>query len=507
MNIVQIANDIKGYPLDLLKQYANGANPEIPPYIALGEIERQNKMHERAAIQQQSAQGPQPSVKDQIEQKAGLMALQAQQQQQAQQQMAQQARSQPMPVPAGVPQPEQQAQENFADGGMAQLPIGSDFFQYGSGGIIAFAGTERSDVPAAEETPEERKRRVMAEILEAAKGQQSKPNQGGITSALPAEANRIPGLTDPSFLQAAKKGLEVPTQEDLIAAEKARNEAMGVTGKYGERAEEGINRQREMYKEATANRGIEGLMAVLGGIRQGSLGGAGPAYLGQKSAERTADLAQLEKENKLLAEIEAARRTEGLGRSAGIGTELGKAKERAATTGASLFGTQTQAGTQLTTQEMANRTQQEIAETNRRSQEKIAGMNNATQMKIHELDRSLRERLHATPSPTIDSQAIAEYVKNGLSWTEAYERIKSIGSGFKGEMTLDQATDNIAKFLETPEGMSYMSEQKKKAKEAGLPFDPIDARRQLIQREMSTSGRTSTTRPAGTVDTSNPLLR
>jgi hypothetical protein len=504
MNIVQIANDIKGYPLDLLKQYANGANPEVPPYIALGEIERQNKMQERSAMQEKSAQGPQPSVKDQIEQKAGLMALQAQQQQQAQQQVMQQARSQPMPVPAGVPQPAQQEQEGFADGGMAQLPIGSEFFQYGSGGIISFDGTEGSQVP---ETPEERKRRVMAEILAAAKDQQSKPNQGGIPSTLPAEANRIPGLNDPAFLQAAKEGLRVPTQEDLIAAEAARNTAMGVTGKYGEKAEEGINKQREMYKQATADRGIEGLMAVLGGMRQGSLGGAGPAYLAQKSAERTADLGQQEKENKMLAEIEAARRAEGLGRSAGIGTELSKARDRASTTGASLFGTQTQAGTQLTTTDMANRTQKDIAETNRASQEKIAGMNNATQMKIHELDRSLRERLHTMPTPTIDSQAIAEYVKSGLSWTEAYERVKSIGSGFKGEMTLDQATDNIAKFLETPEGMSYMSEQKKKAKEAGLPFDPIDARRQLIQREMSTSGRTSTTRPAGTVDTSNPLLR
>ena len=109
-----------------------------------------------------------------------------------------------------------------------------------------------------------------------------------------------------------------------IHAERARNEAMGVTGKYGERAEEGINKQREMYKQATADRGLEGLMAVLGGMRQGSLAGAGPAYLGQKSAERTADLAQLEKENRMLAEIEAARRTEGLGRSAGIGTTTGR---------------------------------------------------------------------------------------------------------------------------------------------------------------------------------------
>ena len=507
MNIVQIANDIKGYPLELLKQYANGANPEIPPYIALGEIERQNKMHEREAMRQQAAQGPQPSVKDQIEQKAGLMALQAQQQRQAQQQMMQQAAAQPMPVPTGTPQPAEQEQATFADGGMAQLPIGSDFFQYGSGGIISFDGTDGSSVPAAQETPEERKRRVMAEILAAAKGQQSTPDQRGLPNALPPEASRIPGLNDPSFLQAAKEGLRVPTQEELIAAERARNEAMGITGKYGEQAEANIAKQREMYKEATANRGIEGLMAVLGGISQGSLRGAGPAYLAQKSAERTADLAQLEKENKLLAEIEAARRTEGLGRSAGIGTESTRAKERAATTGASLFGTQTQAGTQLTSQEMANRTQKEVAEINRQSAEKIANMNNATQLKIHELDRALRERLHSMPTPTIDSQAIEDYVKQGLTRTEAYERVKSISSGYKGEMTLDQATDNVAKFLESPSGMMYMGEQQKKAKDAGVPFDPMDVRRQLIQREMSYSGRGSTARPAGTVDTNNPLLR
>lgn len=494
MNIVQIANDIKGYPLDLLKQYANGSNPEIPPYIALGEIERQNKMHEREAIKQQAGQGAQPSVKEQIEQKAGLMALQAQQLKQGQQQMMQQAQAQPMPIPDNIPQPPEQ--ETYADGGMAQLPIGSDFFQYGSGGIISFDGTEGSQVP---ESQEDRKRRVMAEILAAAKGQQSTPNN--------PDASKVMGINDPAFLAAAKKGLEVPAQEDLIAAERARNEAFGVLGKYGEEAERNIGKQRKMYEEATANRGIEGLMAVLGGIRQGSLGGAGPAYLAQKSAERTADLAQQEKESKMLADIEAARRKEGLERSAGIGGELGKARERAATTGASLFGTQAHAATQLTAQEMANRTQKEVAEINRVSAEKIANMNNSTQIKIHELDRALRERLHTTPSATLDSQAIDKYVKNGLSWTEAYERVKSIASGFKGEMTLDQATDNVAKFLESPSGMMYISEQQKKAKEAGTPFDPMQERRKLIEREMSYSGRGSTARPSGQVDTSNPLLR
>ncbi len=339
MNIVQIANDIKGYPLELLKQYANGANPEVPPYIALGEIERQNKMQERSAMQQKSAQGPQPSVKDQIEQKAGLMALQAQQQQQAQQQMMQQARSQPMPVPAGVPQPEQQPQETFADGGMAQLPIGSEFFQYGSGGIIAFAGTEGSDVPAAEETPEERKRRVMAEILAAAKGQQSTP--GNVAQPTP------PNQLDPAFMAAARESVNVQSPETIMENQRKMREIAGIKGLAGVKAEQGVDRQREMYKQATGDRGIEGLMAVLGGIRQGSLGGAGPAYLGQKSAERTADLAQLEKENKLTSDIEEKRRAEASGlASTGIAS-LEKQRTEAGTTGRTFAVEAMRAGNEL----------------------------------------------------------------------------------------------------------------------------------------------------------------
>jgi hypothetical protein len=102
-----------------------------------------------------------------------------------------------------------------------------------------------------------------------------------------------------------------------------------------------------MYKQATADRGIEGLMAVLGGIRQGSLGGAGPAYLGQKSAERTADLAQLEKENKLTSDIEEKRRAEASGlASTGIAS-LEKQRTEAGTTGRTFAVEAMRAGNEL----------------------------------------------------------------------------------------------------------------------------------------------------------------
>jgi hypothetical protein len=93
-----------------------------------------------------------------VEQKAGLMALQAQQQKQAQQQLMERAQAQPMPVPPQTPQPEIQPEEEsaFSYGGIARLPVNYDF---ASGGIIAFK--EGDKVPAPEESVEEKKRRVM----------------------------------------------------------------------------------------------------------------------------------------------------------------------------------------------------------------------------------------------------------------------------------------------------------------------------------------------------------
>lgn len=137
MNLVQINERLKDLPMQVLQQYANGMNPEVPPYLALGELQRR-EMTQKQMATAQGAQGPQSSVKEQVEQKAGLMALQQMQQQQAMQQM-QQPRG-PMPAPAGVPQPEAQPEAMMARGGLASVPVRRDMFEYAGGGIIAFAG-------------------------------------------------------------------------------------------------------------------------------------------------------------------------------------------------------------------------------------------------------------------------------------------------------------------------------------------------------------------------------
>jgi hypothetical protein len=150
MNLVQINERLKDLPMQVLQQYANGMNPEVPPYLALGELQRRETSQKQMATAQGGQQGPQPSIKEQVEQKAGLMALQQMQQQQAAQQMQQPQG--PMPVPAGAPQPEMQPQAMMARGGLTSIPVRRDMFEYAGGGIIAFSGENGSEVKSKYET-------------------------------------------------------------------------------------------------------------------------------------------------------------------------------------------------------------------------------------------------------------------------------------------------------------------------------------------------------------------
>ena len=147
MNLTKAYDLAKSLEIPQLQPYANGFNPEIlPPYVALGEIQAKEARGKRLNAMQGAATGEQPSIKEQYDQKAGLMALQGQQQQQAQQQMMSQMAQAPQPAPEGVPQPEQQPQpQMMAGGGLARLPVDSRMFDYRAGGIIGFA--EGKEVP------------------------------------------------------------------------------------------------------------------------------------------------------------------------------------------------------------------------------------------------------------------------------------------------------------------------------------------------------------------------
>jgi hypothetical protein len=160
MNLVQISERLKDLPESVIKQYANGMNPDVPSYVALGELQRRELAQKKMMTAQGAQQGPQPSVKEQIEQKAGLMALQQMQQQKMAQQMAQPRG--PMPAPENVPQPKDQPEAPMmaASGGLATIPVRPDMFEYAGGGIVAFAGG--GEVDAARESAKAARARLMS---------------------------------------------------------------------------------------------------------------------------------------------------------------------------------------------------------------------------------------------------------------------------------------------------------------------------------------------------------
>lgn len=141
MNLVKAQDLARSMSPEDLKKYANGFAPQIiPPWLATGEIEAQMQRNQKLRAMQGAAQGPQPSIKEQIEQKAGLMGLQqAQQQMMQQQQMAQ--RPMAGPVPEGTPEPETQPTNEvmMASGGLASVPVR---FNFDGGGIVAFNGED-----------------------------------------------------------------------------------------------------------------------------------------------------------------------------------------------------------------------------------------------------------------------------------------------------------------------------------------------------------------------------
>lgn len=128
MNLIQIQEHLKDMPMRAIMEYANGKSTQVPPYLALGELNRRKQMS------QQATQPPQGTVKDKIEQE--VTGGQPNPMQAA-------AQGMPQPMPQAAPQPEapQQTQPmpQMAGGGLTALPVG-DMFKFASGGgVVAFA--------------------------------------------------------------------------------------------------------------------------------------------------------------------------------------------------------------------------------------------------------------------------------------------------------------------------------------------------------------------------------
>jgi hypothetical protein len=170
-NLVKIQEELKNVPLQAVMSYVDGRNPMVPPYLALTELNRRKQIQQSSQAQQQ----PQATVKDQVQQQAGIMALQNQRAQQGMENMQQNAGRVPQPgaVPMNAPVQAQPAQmpvvkaatgglmgnigesrSMYAPQGVMQLPTPGMFQSrnFAGGGIVAFAkGNEVEDEELTEE--------------------------------------------------------------------------------------------------------------------------------------------------------------------------------------------------------------------------------------------------------------------------------------------------------------------------------------------------------------------
>lgn len=225
LNLVQLQERLKNVPMQALMQYANGSNPQVPPFLALGELNRRKRMQENAAADQAKEMEGAPSIKDQIEQSAGQIALQGSRQRQASQQQAGVQANTPMAAPnTTTSEPAQLAGGGFLDDivvprdyqgggqvnlemlkrlmmkrrpGVAGLPINPNMFKrqdYAGGGIVAFAGPSGSMVEDIVEKEtreiEQGRRSGYSDEAKRIMRQQSDQNQAAQADYLKREQQR-----------------------------------------------------------------------------------------------------------------------------------------------------------------------------------------------------------------------------------------------------------------------------------------------------------------------------
>ena len=327
MNLVQINERLKDMPPTALKQYANGSNPSIPPYLALAELQRRERVEEQMKNEMGAANAQQPSVKEQIEQKAGLLGLQQAQMQQQQQQMMQ---PRPGPVPAGAPQPEAQPEAEemaMAGGGLAQIPLRRDMYQFAGGGIIAFQEGGKTMGPGQYENMspgtiadlkakrdeyirqygQEQYEKILAEAERALASQQQQ-----LSEQLRPEAPAKPGMPNRSPLmdraiQAAEQMPEKPTAEGINAGIGALLPAELQDAARQKRAEEAKQRMADAAKayESSKPDALDNLIRVFGQSGQyKGLSGLAPAYTRNREQQAARDAAFRREQEDMRAKAE-----------------------------------------------------------------------------------------------------------------------------------------------------------------------------------------------------------
>jgi hypothetical protein len=296
----------------------------------------------------------------------------------------------------------------MAEGGMTtasqgienlQVPMG--MFEYAEGGILGYAGDEPQGSVVRD--PDEEKKMKIMQILNGYKQEEPPPSaptsdpnaDQPIRAARPASTETRPSrnqpsdfLSDPSFMEATKRGMKVNSPEEQVAAMLKAREAAGVTGKYGEEQQKRYDEEDAQYKEALKNRGFNNFLNVMSGIGQGGLGGAAPAYLQQTAAQEAADIAHKRRLNAARGDIEAKQREEGMG-LASEGFKTSEAQRNAATeAGGRLFAEQQRTLANQAAEVERNKNELARLEKSNINAQELEKIRNKNQEAIHALDRA-----------------------------------------------------------------------------------------------------------------------
>jgi hypothetical protein len=279
MNLVQIQERLKDLPTQAIMGYANGQNPQVPPYLALGELNRRKQMEQKAS------QPPQGTVKDNIEQQVGMMEMQKMRQM-SPQMAPQMPQMQPQGAPA-APQEMPDAAMAMAAGGLARLPIRE--MNFGSGGIIAFAeGGDEGEELTKSEAKAILRRMKQREGTEDRDAIETPPE---VDNAIPGfeagnryaqemdKTNRRPARLTPQQVEA---NVTRPDLAEQIPGQ--RSQAPASTGSMPGELERNITNTMGAMPGASAAKGFQGgargLMALLGNLPnmlRGSSGQGGEA--------------------------------------------------------------------------------------------------------------------------------------------------------------------------------------------------------------------------------------
>jgi len=464
MNLIQIQDRLKDLPTQIIMGYADGGSPQVPPYLALGELNRRKQM------EKQPAQAPQGTVKDNIEQQVGLLSLQKLRQGQMAQQSAMQGAQAPT-IPEGSPEPTEQPEEEMAmaAGGLTRLPVRS--MNFGSGGIIAFSNGGPS---VDQEDPEKRVAGIPFDPATATRRADFAPAPQETTTARRFLEAQMVNQDRSNIPEEFAPSKQTPIgQEYLNYLAERQSKFKEDEQKFKEKEAARAKRDffQSLIESGEATRGQKGIGALFGGF------GRSAGKFANEADERQSAFDKLRQDRsdtdaKLKYEIENLRRAEARGDAKAVYeskvkiAELTQAKDQMRLT----------AGQKLAGLESA---------------EGISALDIASREKIAKLDRESRAAISRMPGPEqqLIEKAIASYrEKNpGTSFYDAYQAIKTIPTSAKAVMTRDQAADNVRKNLENIVlGTKLMKQASEALKTSGNANPNISQIQEyLIQLEMN----------------------